>query len=82
LKTAALISACGLFVLAACAAPPSMPSGSVQCGPETSATVGGQAIMGVGSGGLISDSDLVITGTVNPGSTRCVRVGGSVGGRG
>jgi putative hemolysin len=77
-----LIPACGLLGLVACAAPPSMPPGSVQCGPETSATIGGQAIMGAGSGGLISDSDLVITGTVNPGSTNCVRVGGSVGGRG
>jgi putative hemolysin len=38
--------------------------------------------MGAGSDGFVSDTDLVFTGTVNPGSTNCVRVGGTLGGRG
>jgi hypothetical protein len=82
LRFAAFISACGLIGLVACSAPPSMPPGSVQCGPETSATVGGEAIMGVGSDGFVSDTDLVFTGSVTPGSSSCVRVGGTSENRG
>ena len=59
-----------------------MPPGGAQCGPATSASVGGQAIMGAGSDGFVSDTDFVFTGTVNPSSTNCVRVGGTLGGRG
>jgi hypothetical protein len=44
--------------------------------------VGGEAIMGVGSDGFVSDTDLVFTGSVTPGSSSCVRVGGTFENRG
>ncbi|MGI1663953.1 hypothetical protein ACRDNQ_17070 [Palleronia sp. KMU-117] len=68
------------LMVAGCATPPSMPAapGTVQCGPATSAAIGGEAIMGVGSDGFISDSNLVFSTSVSPGSASCTRVGGTV----
>jgi hypothetical protein len=65
--------------LAACAAPPSMPpDASVRCSPATSANIGGEAIMGAGSDGFISDTDLVFTARVAPGGGNCTTVGATV----
>jgi hypothetical protein len=68
------------LMLAGCATPPSMPAapGSVQCGPATSTAIGGEAIMGVGSDGFVSDTDLVFSTSVSPGGSSCTRVGGTV----
>ena len=76
-----LIGAMG--VLAACAAPPSA-SGRADCGPTggpVEAGIGGEAIMGVGSDGFISGTDLVFTTRVTPGrSSGCTTIGATIGG--
>lgn len=70
------------LALAACAAPPSMPSQST-CPPTGGAVqtgIGGEAIMGVGNDGFISDTDLVLSTRVTPGRSGCTTIGASIGG--
>ena len=69
-------------LLAACASAPSFTS-QADCAPSGSpveAGIGGEAIMGVGNDGFISDTDVVFTTRVSPGGSGCPAVGVNVGG--
>ena len=68
-----------VVVLAACASQPSYTS-SVGCSSgEVQSQVGGEAVMGMGSDGFISDTDLVFSTRITPGNSGCTTVGGSLG---
>ena len=76
-----LVAASLPLLLAACAPAPSFTS-RADCPPSggpVQARIGGEAVMGAGNDGLISDTDLVFTTRITPGRADGCRSGTTVG---